>query len=117
MKYLLVLGMLLSLNFSFAQGFSISEKTSKSSTVGDITIDGLTLKGGTTKTGNTFILVVSKKSGKEYKRYLGKNTGKTIKFAGKARPVFVKNHRDGTSSYYMVYNKDGKISTKKVNRD
>ena len=101
-----------------AQGFSIPEKTSKSSTiVGEITIDGLTVKGGTSKTGNTFVMVTSQKSGKEYKRYLGINTGKTINFEGKARPVFVKNHKDGTSSYYMVYNNGGRISTKKVNKE
>ena len=119
MKNVLLVILLSLVSFSaFSQGFSIPEKTSKSSTVvGKITIDGLTVKGSTSKSGNTFVVVTSSKSGKEYKRYLGYNTGKTIMFDGKARPVYELRHRNGTKSYQMVYNNGGKISTKKVNKE
>lgn len=117
MKQLLVLFVLLtlvSIGDSAAQGFVEAPKASTSVTLSDITIDGLTVKGGVTKSGNTFVLRTSAKSGKEYRQYLGKATGKTFTIEGRQVPVFVKSHKDGTVSYYAVFNKSGKLSTKKV---
>lgn len=60
-----------------AQGFS----KAPTSSVGEVVIAGKTFKGGISSTGSTYIMRTSKKSGKEYKSYIGTPTGKT--FEGK----------------------------------
>ena len=71
MKYLLVVVLaLVSLTVS-AQTFTPTKSSTSVSTVGDIEIAGKTFKGGVSKTGSVYIIRVSKKSGKDYKSYIG----------------------------------------------
>ena len=101
-----------------AQGFSKPTKTKSSvSTITDIVVEGKTFQGGTTKSGQEYVLRVSKKSGKTYKMYLGTKTGKTFTEEGKTYQVYVKNHKDGSKSYFY-YTVTGEYpSSHKLSKD
>ena len=86
--------------YSFGQGFSKPTKSSNPTETVTINIDGKTFQAGKTSTGNLWVKRVSQKSGKEYKMYLGKPTGKFFTENSKKYEVYEKNHRDGSKSYY-----------------
>jgi hypothetical protein len=102
-----------------AQGFSEVQTSSKSSSEPiTITVDGKKFNGDVTSSGNVWIMRKSVKSGKEYRQYLGADTKRTFSKAGKEYPVFVKNHRDGTKSfYYYTIGKTGFPSQHKLTAD
>lgn len=69
---LLIVG-LFSTNVS-AQTFRKAVTATSQTTAGTVTIAGKDFTGGTSRSGSIWILRVSKKSGKEYKSYLGHKT-------------------------------------------
>ena len=103
MKYLvLVLALLLSVVNVEAQTFTPSVKTSTStSVVGDIVIAGKTFKGGESKTGSIYIIRTSKKSGKDYKSYIGTPLkGKTYE----GQQVYWANRKGEKVYFYFTIN-------------
>jgi hypothetical protein len=102
MKYLLVLLVsLLSLSNINAQTFTPSKSVSSSTQVGEVTIAGKTFKGGESSTGSIYIMRVSKKSGEEYKSYLG------MPLKGKnynGSQIFTANSKGEIKYYYFTIN-------------
>lgn len=108
-----MLSIFLFAGFTATNNIETVETVETVETGGKIKIDNCTFEGGTSRTGTTFVVVVSS-SGKTYKRYLGTKTNKTFNLEGRNVPVFQKNHRNGSKTCYAVYCKSDKVATKKI---
>lgn len=111
MRYFILFVLCLVSFTSFAQEFTVKGGKAALTTV---EIAGKEFEGGTSRTGSTFIMRTSTKTGKDYKSYLGHKSSKTVTVENQSFPVWSNKtfdkwdvEQDVKFYYYVISEKTG----------